>query len=53
MKYRIEWMKEKKNSCWQSRQEVVVFDDASALHIMKNLEQDPKVNHINVVPVFS
>jgi hypothetical protein len=52
MKYRIEWMKEKKNSCWQSKQEVVVFDDESALHIMKNLEKDPKVSLIDVIPVF-
>lgn len=49
-KYRIEWMKTKKNSCWQSRQEVVVYGEESAAHILKNLEEDPKVNLINVLP---
>lgn len=52
MKYRIEWMKEKKSAAWQSKQEVVVFDDESALHIIKNLQKDPKVSLIDVIPVL-
>ena len=41
MKYRIEWMREKKNVLWQAKQQCVVYDDESALHIMKNLKKDP------------
>jgi hypothetical protein len=51
-KYRICWLKTKKNSCWQSQQEVIVFGEESAAHIMKNLEEDPAVNLINVYPVL-
>ena len=52
MKYRIEWMREKKNVYWQSKQQCVVYDDESALHIMKNLQKDPKVSLIDVIPVL-
>ena len=52
MKYRIEWMREKKNVYWQAKQQCVVYDDESALHIMKNLQKDPKVSLIDVIPVL-
>ena len=32
----------------QSKQQCVVYDDESALHIMKNLQKDPKVSLIDV-----
>ena len=49
MKYRIEWMREKKNVLY-NLQQCVVYDDESALHIMKNLQKDPKVSLIDVIP---
>ena len=52
MKYRIEWMREKTNVYWQAKQQCVVYDDESALHIMKNLQKDPKVSLIDVIPVL-
>ena len=52
MKYRIEWVKEKKSRQWQSKQQCVVYDDESALHIVKNLKKDSKVSNIEVMPVL-
>ena len=52
LKYRIEWVKEKKNQQWISKQQCVVYDDESALHIVKNLQKDPKISCIDVLPVL-
>ena len=51
MKYRIEWWQrqERMNS---KRQSVVMFNDEDVLHFVKNIQQDPDVSTVDVIPIL-
>ena len=51
MKYRVEWWKRKKKGC-SRRQSVVLFNDEDVLHLVKNIQLDPNVSTVDVVPVL-
>ena len=48
MKFRVEWWKRKKKGC--SRQSVVLFNDYDVLHFVKNIQLDPNVRTVDVIP---
>jgi hypothetical protein len=51
MKYRIEWWKRKKKG-YSSRQSIVMFTDEDVLHFIKNIQNDPDVSTVDVIPVM-
>ncbi len=51
MKYRVEWWRSKQKG-YRSRQSVVLFNDADVLHLVKNIQEDPNVSTVDVIPVL-
>ena len=51
MKYRIEWW-QRQDRMHSKRQSVVMFNDEDVLHFVKNIQQDPDVSTVDVIPVM-
>jgi hypothetical protein len=50
VKYRIEWWKRKKKH--SVRQSVIMFTDEDVLHFVKNIQQQPDVGTVDVIPLL-
>mgnify|MGYP000648380063 CR=1 FL=1 len=51
MKYRIEWW-QRQDRLHSKRQSVVMFNDEDVLHFVKNIQQDPEVSTVDVIPIM-
>ena len=51
MKYRIEWW-QRQDRLHSKRQSVVMFNDEDVLHFVKNIQLDPDVSTVDVIPVM-
>jgi len=51
MKYRIEWW-QRKDRAANERQSVVMFNDDDVLHFIKNIQMDPDVSTVDVIPLM-
>jgi hypothetical protein len=51
MKYRIEWW-QRQDRMHSKRQSVVMFNDEDVLHFVKNIQQDPDVSTVDVIPIM-
>ena len=51
MKYRIEWW-QRQDRMHSKRQSVVMFNDEDVLHFVKNIQQDPAVSTVDVIPIM-
>lgn len=51
MKYRVEWW-QRQDRLHSKRQSVVLFDDEDVLHLVKNIQLDPDVSTVDVIPVL-
>lgn len=51
MKYRIEWW-QRQDRMHSKRQSVVMFNDEDVLHFVKNIQQDPEVSTVDVIPIM-